>query len=647
MIISKNGCRIIIPAFFFLLILINNFTWCKKLNSEEIISSDQLIVKYISIARELKLYNDKYWHILLHYKRGLFGTRSLIDDPKYFLADDGKYNPKSELEAAITALFANDEAVDKKNKPDKCRFVARFNWLVEKLKIPEIELPDIICDSYENMMNQIKPTSVTLVFPSGYLDSPASMYGHTFLIIETEQNSKLLAHGINYMAHTRESFGPIFALRALLGSYKGYFSMMPYYQKVTEYSDLENRNIWEYKLNLNKQEIKRLMMHLFELDNIYSNYYFLDENCSYNLLFLLDVARSSLGLTSEFTTTVTPVDTLRVIRKKNLCDNPVFRPSKTSKIIYLASKLTVKEQNIAIKIAAGKDDISQVEKLNIPKEKKIILCDLICECLQYNLAINDISKIVYGKYFISTLKYRSSLGQHENILKTMKVPDYPENGHKPNRLALNTGVRNSEVFQEIEYRPTYHSLIDSDEGYNPGSEIVFGEIVARYYYEEKKIKLHKFNLIDVYSIPASNKFFFQPGWKLLTGVKQTFISEDDESLVAYLNAGGGLAYDISFLGRLYLFGDVETNGAKKLEKNYSLGAGGTFGLLSNITTFWKSHLYSRALYYGLGDKHEFVEAVAQQRFRLTTNSSIIFGYSFVNTYEKNWHEFIFKINLFF
>ena len=32
-------------------------------------------------------------------------------------------------------------------------------------------------------------------------------------------------------------------------------------------------------------------MHTYEMDKIYSDYYFFDENCSYDLLFLLDAAR--------------------------------------------------------------------------------------------------------------------------------------------------------------------------------------------------------------------------------------------------------------------------------------------------------------------------------------------------------------------
>jgi len=45
----------------------------------------------------------------------------------------------------------------------------------------------------------------------------------------------------------------LFAINALIGVYPGMFSIMPYYLKVREYNDLENRDIWEYELNLTPQ----------------------------------------------------------------------------------------------------------------------------------------------------------------------------------------------------------------------------------------------------------------------------------------------------------------------------------------------------------------------------------------------------------
>ena len=82
--------------------------------------------------------------------------------------------------------------------------------------------------------------------------------------------------------------------------FQGIFLHPPYYEKVTEYNNIDHRDIWEYDLNFSEHEVLRMVMHMWELKDIYSDYYFFDENCSYDLLYLLEAARPSLELTDEF-----------------------------------------------------------------------------------------------------------------------------------------------------------------------------------------------------------------------------------------------------------------------------------------------------------------------------------------------------------
>jgi hypothetical protein len=66
------------------------------------------------------------------------------------------------------------------------------------------------------------------------------MYGHTLLTIETANKSSLLAYSVSYSATTRETFGPSFAVKSIVGLYPGYFSVLPYYAKLQEYSDVDH-----------------------------------------------------------------------------------------------------------------------------------------------------------------------------------------------------------------------------------------------------------------------------------------------------------------------------------------------------------------------------------------------------------------------
>ena len=98
--------------------------------------------------------------------------------------------------------------------------------------------------------------------------------------------------------------------------YRGFFSTIPYYLKVREYRDIENRDIWEYRLNFTEHRVRRLLMHAWELGNASFDYYFFKENCSYHLLALLDYADPTLHLADEFLFWTVPADTVRVIASK-------------------------------------------------------------------------------------------------------------------------------------------------------------------------------------------------------------------------------------------------------------------------------------------------------------------------------------------
>ena len=261
------------------------------------------------------------------------------------------------------------------------------------MEIDRSELPVSECRRFQEILEEIKPASVTLIFPAAHINSPASMFGHTLLTVDTASGSRLLAQAINYSAVTRETFGPLFAFKGLFGFYPGYFSVLPYYAKLQEYSDIEHRDIWEYPLNLNGEEVKRLLMHTFEMDRIYSDYYFFDENCSYTLLFLLDSARPSLGLTDQLPLWVIPIDTIRKVKETGLVTRshlPPVPPGHDDQAPCVPASRS--EWKISRGISVGRIDPDILLEEKIAPERKIVICDLAAEHLQYQYSRKDMSR---------------------------------------------------------------------------------------------------------------------------------------------------------------------------------------------------------------------------------------------------------------
>jgi len=604
-----------ISPLFFVFLLFFPLVFAVQVQAEE----PPYLTDLLESARQKELHKDRYWHTLLHYKKGSFGMRSLIDDPKFFLSKEGKYHPEAELEATIRAFF---QKADDETKHPVCRFIARYAWIKEKLNLDASQLPVPECRHFEGIMNHIKPESVTLIFPTSYMNSPASMFGHTLLTIETAYRSKLLSYAINYSAITNETFGPLYAIKGLFGFYKGYFSILPYYAKIQEYSDVNHRDIWEYPLNLNAEEIKKLLMHIYELDSIYSDYYFFDENCSYDLLFLLDAARPSLDLTDQCNWWVIPLDTIKTVKKNRLITGVVYRPSKTTKIKHLASLLPKSGQRMALSMAKGDLEPDRLLEQKISNEEKIRVCDLASEYLQYEYSKKNLTKKPYQDRFLKTLRVRSLLGEPDEDRYRVPTPPRPDEGHDSNRFSLGIGIREGDLFQEIKYRPAYHDLLDNENGYKEGSQIVFGNTALRYYSSDRRLELENVDFIDIVSISPRDEFFQSISWKIKTGLVQKVMEDGEDHLVYELNPGGGFAFKNDFLGLWYLMMETDLNVGGALDGGYAAGIGGSMGLIKGLTDFWKIHFFTRDIYYGLGDTHNSFEAALLQNFTISTNTSL-------------------------
>lgn len=587
---------------------------------EKLQAADSPRVKsLIERAQSLGLAEDPYWLTLLHYKKGWTGSRSLVDDPGFFLSPEGKRNPAAEMEEMLRAVFL---PVENETKHAACRFIARFEWLKEKLDIDPATLPMAECPRFNKMAGEIQPESVSLIFPAAHINSPASMFGHTLLTIDTAHKSRLLAYAINYTAVTTDTFGPLFAVKGIFGFYPGYFSMMPYYEKLQEYSDIEQRDIWEYRLNLQEGEILRLLRHAYEMDQIYADYYFFDENCSYTLLFLLDVARPGLQLTDQCSPWVIPLDTVRIVQDNGLVTAATFRPSRAGKVRHLASLLPEPERVTARDAALGSTPPSRILGLDIPREGKIIMTDLAGEYLQYRYTKKDIPNDIFNERFLEILKTRSLLGATLKIGQEVPEPPRPDKGHLSNRFSFGGGIREGDSFGELRIRPAYHELSDSDEGYVEGSQIIFTGVGFRYYFESERFKLQSLDLIDIISISPRDDFFSPLSWKVRTGLSQKLGTDGSDHLVYDLTAGGGLSWKSSLAGLFYVFAEAEADLSEQSGEHWAAGAGGSAGLIRSIGSSWKIHFSGRDLYYALGNGHNFLTLSFQTDYSLTADSSI-------------------------
>lgn len=607
-------------------------------------------------ARRENLAQHPEWLNLLHYKPYPYwpGMRSLADDPDFFNAPSGKTDATAELEATLAIFFSTAEETDKTQNP-QCRFIARYHWLKKELHFDPARLPEQSCRRFYQWRASLDPQEITMVFPAAYLNNPASMYGHTLLRIDgkgQDEQTRLLAYAISYAAGTNETSGLVFAVKGLFGGYSGLFSITPYYIKVREYSDIENRDVWEYQLTLTPEEIDRLLMHVWELGPIRFDYYFFDENCAYHLLSLLEVARPGLELTDRFRWWAIPSDTVRAVTEQpGLVKRVVYRPASVTIMHERLNHMDVSQRGLANdlgerKILSGDD---RIRKLPVPDQAKVL--ELGYEYAAYKSATGRANTPAADNQMRDLLLTRSKLDTPPQKPEIPVPSVRPEEGHKTSRIGMGVGSRDGRHFEEIHLRPTYHDLLDDSGGYTSGAQIQFFDLTLRHYRGDESVRMEEFRPIDILSLSPRNDFFNPVSWKINVGLARKRFSSEEEPLVFRLNGGPGLAYSASgsYDGSSVYYGffEVALDVGKRFDQSYALGAGPSVGLLADVSDLWRVNLYARSLRYGMGDDHQARELTFEQRYSLTRQSALRLKLSRKQEFREYWNSGDISLQLYY
>jgi len=595
-------------------------------------------------ARVKQLAQRQEWRDLLHYKPNLFGhgLRSLADDPAFFLAPGGKTDPEAELEATLAAFFSDVEETDKQQNP-QCAFIARYHWLNAELAFDPKRLPPRPCKRFDEWYAAINPYEITLVFPAAFVNSPASMYGHTLLRIDAkgqDEHSRLLAYSVSYAAATSETNGLTFAIKGVFGGYPGVFATLPYYMKVKEYNDLENRDIWEYRLNFTPAEIERLLMHLWELQPIYFDYYFFDENCSYHLLALMDVARPGLRLTDRFPLWAIPADTVRVVvEESGLLKEVVYRPARATWLRHAQRSMDSGQQDLAKALAnSGPTELSARLVPLVPEQRARVL-DLAYEYLEYQRMAGARGKIESPAVTAARLRALLLARNQLDVPPAPPVPVprvRPDEGHGSARVGVGIGTDDKTGFQEIRLRPVYHDLLDPEEGYGRGSQIEFFNLALRHT-DGDGIHVERLNLVDITSLAPRNRLLKPLSWNIDARFERRRFPDGGRPLVFALSGGPGLAYELApdVLAYGYLEGDA--GASRRFEPDYALGLGPSLGVLAQIAPSWRFDAYARAIRYGVGDAHDARALGVVQAFSFGRRFDLRFEVGREREFDRAWN----------
>ncbi|MEY4749756.1 MAG: hypothetical protein RIQ60_1970 [Pseudomonadota bacterium] len=593
-------------------------------------------------ARQRRLAEDPAWLDLLHIKRHpLTGRqRSLADDAGFFNAPDGATDPAAELDATLAAAF--DPRVNRAGgQSAACRFPARLHWLRSALAIDAARLPEPRCERFEQWRASLAVASVSLIFPSAYLNSPASMYGHTFLRLNPggeNAANPMLAYTVSYAADGNEAEGLGFAFKGLTGLYAGIYTTTPYYRRIEEYTHLENRDIWEYDLDLGTAEIDQLLAHTWELGFTRFDYFFFDENCSYQLLALLDVARPGLGLTERFTWWTIPVDTVRALTEvPGLVRQRHYRPANSTTLAWRAAALDDASLDQARAIGLARQAPASFTPRTTPQAaaagvQHAQALEVAERYASYLGAVDG-----QGEARVQALRL-AILGERSHWPELPPAdpptPAAPETGHGTARVELSGGRMSGPAGSSggqwrLALRPAYHELLDTDSGYQRGAHIQFGAVEFSGS-GGQGARLERFTPVDIVSLTAHDRLLGATSWKARFGLSRTFGRSDAAAPLALdINAGPGRAWELGRWRQALVYALMDnqlwwhaaSDRRPTRPAAWSVGSGLHLGALLDPTPAWRLQFDAHWRVLARGG-HERSAALAQ-RLALDANNNLV------------------------
>lgn len=260
-----------------------------------------------------KSFRDK-WISLLHYEDG----RSVINsDSNFFLSSRGNTDPALELLATI-------DFFDKKES-NQCFYPARYYLIYGKDVYDE-------CTEFNDFKRFVSAEKVSVIFASESVSSPVSSMGHALMLLEGKNSYGLTkAHSTSFVADSNDN--PNLFFQFLSNSIVGQYTLNPYNDAIYQYVSEEERTLWEYELELNPNEKKWLMLHLFELKSHKIKYSFFTHNCANGVSKILEVASNSFKFDDKSAYT-TPIEYVKKIN------------NETDRVIGITLRPSVQEKEL-------------------------------------------------------------------------------------------------------------------------------------------------------------------------------------------------------------------------------------------------------------------------------------------------------------
>lgn len=596
-------------------------------------AQEQQLAKHITWQR-LMYANEKWQHDVV--------KKSEVSYGPYFYHPAGAKDIDQELQASVRQLFL--PAAD--NASIRCRFPARANWLIQQLNIPERDLAQTKCPEFDHWLEQIQPYRATLIYATDYMGNPSSMFGHTLLRLDPkdQQALNLVSYAVNYAATVVEADSVSFAWKGLTGQYPGEYSLMPYYRKVKEYGDFESRDLWEYELALTPEETQMLVEHIWELKHVQFPYYFINDNCAYRLLGLIDLVRPEANLQKHYRWSAIPVQTIKTVERQGLINQRVYRPALETQLLAQARQHGTSLAQAAAQMSQLDPGQMQQALYDYSEDEQAKILEMAYDHLYLQLVAQKVAADFAQPRLRQLLGLRSRITAPKQRQAVAQPKKDPLKGHHAHQLQLQAGQVQNNDYLQLGLRAAYHDLIDPQGGYRIGTQLKFLEGSVQYREDRQRLKLQDVQLMEVNAYSPLTPFKTPMSWGLAIGWQQETLNQDgqfsDQNQHGVFNISSQFGLSVADQQRQHLcYAQLQNHvqAGAALDKGWRVGLGPRFG----CQNLWSDQIHTVAevaLPYW-EDQHQWqLKVNTQLQYQLSPQNSLRLIWQYQQQNQLDWQQ---------
>lgn len=402
-----------------------------------------------------------------------------------------------------------------------CRMPARYKVLKEKFNL---NISYDKCSDLTRFVNDSNASSASVIYVSSFLSSPSSFFGHLFLKLNKKDNL-FFSQTVNYAAEVPKGTNGIdLMVKGVSGDFKGNITLSPYFKIIESYNVVEQRDMEEYKLTLSTNEMETLIFHIYELYGNKNNYKFFSNNCSTEILWLINAAAPKYDLSLKKKSFDTPFNVLKYLYSSNIVSEDIFvQKSMINKMVDIYNKLSYKEKNDFKLLLDSKNKIQFINESNFELiEKERLSCLLN---LYYDFMFKKMNTVFEDWNDVKNISHSYQLNEEKN------------NNKFNNKYESYIYTKFEQHNQQIEFSPALMNKKFDKSGDVSEISLQFLNTTIN---TKKDNKLERFDLIKVESINDILPFYKQPSWRGRIG-----ISQDNNNITnGEIEFGIGLSYSI-------------------------------------------------------------------------------------------------------